>query len=233
MLERITTPNIRGEGLGQPAAKCGLPGRAKGMNNNNFEMTIAIKGLEVTCNGCTCEDIQISSKGNFGNEYVAVLGDIINRVMTKIPDAPAPNPVKRVIVKESLPAGTFDDSSFVEVQKKDVDLPKVYEEIETILSEKTGWEGDYGQIEFDLSDEEDLGEDAPKDTASVVLEDDHIKIHVWNPNSKKGKHIYLRKSGEVFLTGVAKAYLEKFFKESKIYGFPEIWESIERNFNVK
>ena len=198
--------------------------------NNNFEFTITIKGLEATCNGCTCEDIQLTSKGNFGNEYVAVLGDIINRVMTKIPDAPAPAP-KKVIVKESLPSGTFDDS-FVEV-KKDVDLPKVYSEIESILSEKTGWEGEYGQIEFDLSDVEDLGEDAPKDTASVVLEDDHIKIHVWSPETKKGKHIYLRKSGELFLTGVAKAYLEKFFKESKIYGFPEIWETIENNFNVK
>ena len=201
------------------------------MNNNNFEITIKITGLEATCNGCTCEDIQFTSKGNFGNEYVAVLGEALNQMFTKIPDAPAPAP-KRVI-KESLPSGTFDDSSFVEVSKKDVDLPKVYEEIENILSEKTGWNGEYGQIEFDLSDEEDIETDAPKDTASVVLEDDHIKIHTWNPDTKKGKHIYLRKSGEVFLTGVAKAYLEKFFQESKIYGFPEIWETIEKNFNVK
>ena len=201
------------------------------MNNNNFEITIKITGLEATCNGCTCEDIQFTSKGNFGNEYVAVLGEALNQMFTKIPDAP-PAP-KRVIVKESLPSGTFDDSSFVEVSKKDVDLPKVYEEIENILSEKTGWNGEYGQIEFDLSDEEDIETDAPKDTASVVLEDDHIKIHTWNPDTKKGKHIYLRKSGEVFLTGVAKAYLEKFFQESKIYGFPEIWETIEKNFNVK
>lgn len=57
------------------------------MNNNNFEINITIKGLEVTSNGCTCEDIQFTSKGNFGNEYVAVLGEALNHMLTKIPDA--------------------------------------------------------------------------------------------------------------------------------------------------
>ncbi len=63
--------------------------------NNNFELTIAIKGLEVTSNGCTCEDIQFTSKGNFGNEYVAVLGEALNHMLTKIPDAINPCSIEK------------------------------------------------------------------------------------------------------------------------------------------
>lgn len=60
------------------------------MNNNSFEITISVKGLEATCNGCTIEDVTISSKGNFGNEYVAILGNVLNNMLAKIPDSTNP-----------------------------------------------------------------------------------------------------------------------------------------------
>lgn len=80
--------------------------------NNNYELTIAIKGLEVTTNGCTCEDIQFTSKGNFGNEYVAVLGDVLNRMLTKIPDAVTPTTT------------TTTTNPFCEIKPEKIETPK-------------------------------------------------------------------------------------------------------------
>jgi hypothetical protein len=184
------------------------------MNNNNFEITIKITGLEATCNGCTCEDIQLTSKGNFGNEYVAVLGEALNQMFTKIPDAP-PAP-KRVVVKESLPSGTFDDS-FVEVKQEkstkkvsqEWDLPAVWETMIGTLPKAFDKIG-IGSYLYKNEKEDSNGEIV--NTKIKLSFNDTIDMRIYYADSSASFYLY-EDAEKSWIDGINKVLVEELIDE--------------------
>ena len=184
------------------------------MNNNNFEITIKITGLEATCNGCTCEDIQFTSKGNFGNEYVAVLGEALNQMFTKIPDAP---PAPKRVIKESLPSGTFDDS-FVEVKQevkptKNVstkwDLPGVWEVLMSTLPEGFDKVG-VGSYVYTYERENETGKTV-KTTIKLAF-NDSIDMRIYAGDSSASFYLY-EDSKRSWIDGINECLVEDLLDE--------------------
>ena len=180
------------------------------MNNNNFELTIAIKGLEVTSNGCTCEDIQFTSKGNFGNEYVAVIGEALNHMITKIPDA-APCFKENFCEVEttSTPATTPTVVPKVEAQKINQvwDLPAIWGIMMKSLPDgfkKTG----IGSYTFETTEEKVKN----KIKVQIEFNEDSIDMDIYTGSTAIHGYLY-SEAKRSRITGINPALMDDMFEE--------------------
>lgn len=224
MLERITTPNIRGEGLGQPAAKCGLPGRAKGMKNTmNITLgniNLVIEGQPVVLENINleytneCSVQELAASASFIKDMVSEVKNVIKEAQA-CASAPAVQ-YKQQVAKEVLPAGTFDDRAVLSKQEKSTkkvsqkwDLSAVWEVLMSTLPDgfdKTG----VGSFVYTHERENEKGNTVR--TTIKLMFNDTIDMRIYVGESSASFYLY-EDAAKSWVDGINKTLVEDLIDE--------------------